>query len=87
MVKSHIIFIQIFKKVKTMNNAQRQLTMSKIGTDIDKCRTNHLLHLILSLFTFGFWIIIWILVIAHNIQTKKRLEKLSSLLIESANSN
>ena len=24
--------------------------------------TNHLLHFILSLFTFGFWILVWILV-------------------------
>ena len=28
---------------------------------------NHILHLILSLFTFGIWVIIWILVVVKNI--------------------
>lgn len=28
--------------------------------------TNHLLHLIMSLITFGFWIIIWLLVAVDN---------------------
>ncbi len=29
---------------------------------VERKGTNHILHLLLSVFTFGFWVIIWVLV-------------------------
>ena len=37
-----------------------------MNLEIDKFKTNHILHLILSLFTAGFWLIIWAIVAASN---------------------
>ena len=40
-----------------------------------KKKTNHLLHLILSILTAGIWLIIWILVVASNGSENAKIEK------------
>ena len=50
-------YIETSKFCKTCN---KQVLARRKGV-------NHILHLILSLFTFGIWVIIWILVVVKNI--------------------
>lgn len=38
-------------------------------------RTNHILHLLLSIFTFGFWIPVWLLVTLSNKLERDRLDR------------
>lgn len=40
-----------------------------------KKKTNHLLHLILSILTVGFWIVIWVLVAASNGSENARIDR------------
>lgn len=39
-----------------------------------KKTTNHILHLILSLITMGFWVIIWVIVAFNNSNHNKRIQ-------------
>lgn len=40
-----------------------------------KKKTNHLLHLLLSIVTGGFWIIIWLLVAISNSSENKKIDR------------
>lgn len=40
-----------------------------------KKKTSHLLHLVLSILTFGIWVLIWILVAASNGSENARIDK------------
>lgn len=40
-----------------------------------KPKTNHVLHLLLSICTFGFWIIIWVLVAINNAIEQSRIDR------------
>lgn len=59
-----------------MNNAAILLEMKKV-------KTSHLLHLILTVFTLGFWILPWIFCAAHtshvNYHLNKKIEKIMSM--------
>ena len=59
-----------------MNNAAILLEMRKV-------KTSHLLHLILTVCTFGFWLIVWLLCAAHtshvNYHLDKKIEKLMAM--------
>jgi hypothetical protein len=45
-----------------------------------KVQTNHILHLLLSLITFGLWIPLWIIITIGNIWENRSIEnKLNSL--------
>ena len=37
-----------------------QLDMSKIERELSKSNTNHILHLLFTLITCGFWLLVWI---------------------------
>ena len=48
--------------------------------DINNQKTNHILHLIMSILTLGLWIIIWVIVDGYNHnKTKKLKEELKAL--------
>jgi cell division protein FtsL len=64
-------------KIKELKSYKR-----KIKTDIENMqakhatlKTNHILHLLLSIFTAGFWIIIWIIVDHFDVRGRITLEK------------
>ena len=42
---------------------------------IQKYRTSHLLHLVLSIITAGFWVPVWILVTISNASERHRAER------------
>lgn len=55
---------------------------TEIYTDMQKmerlyaaARTNHILHLLLSIFTGGLWLVIWLFVAADNTQKRRTLGK------------
>ena len=41
-----------------------------------KKKTNHVLHLLLSLITFGIWILIWLIVAASNGSENSKIDKM-----------
>ena len=40
-----------------------------------KKRTSHVLHLLLSIVTFGFWLIVWVLVAANNGSENAKIDR------------
>ncbi|GAB6069936.1 hypothetical protein JCM30760_10330 [Thiomicrorhabdus hydrogeniphila] len=40
-----------------------------------KKKTSHLLHLVLSLFTFGIWIVMWVLISISNSSVNAKIDK------------
>ena len=40
-----------------------------------KKKTSHLLHLFLSMITFGFWLVIWLLVAISNSSVNSKIDK------------
>ena len=40
-----------------------------------KKKTNHILHLLLSIFTFGVWLLIWILVAISNSSENAKIDR------------
>ncbi|MEK6202076.1 MAG: hypothetical protein N2A40_06610 [Desulfobulbaceae bacterium] len=53
-----------------------ELDLEKIERKYNRANTNHILHLILSLITMGFWIIAWLLIAYSNSAQRARLETL-----------
>ena len=53
-----------------------ELDLDKMEKAYNKANTNHILHLLLSLITMGFWIIAWLLVANSNTRRRAKLEKL-----------
>jgi len=45
----------------------------KLERKYNSYRTNHILHLILSLLTLGIWVVIWGLVTLHNHGMRSRI--------------
>lgn len=42
---------------------------------IQKYRTSHLLHLVLSIITAGFWVPVWLLVTISNANERQKAER------------
>jgi hypothetical protein len=53
-----------------------ELDLDKIQRQYEKAKTNHVLHLILSICSIGFWLIVWLLVASSNNSKRRALEKL-----------
>jgi len=46
-------------------------------------KTNHILHLLLSIVSAGFWVIIWLIISASNTSKRNKIRKLHRLKPES----
>ncbi len=56
-----------------------ELKLKQTERELDGFKVNHILHLILSIVTVGFWIIVWIIL---TIKTNRRGERLMKLIDE-----
>ena len=56
-------FMRGFNKPDEYNSQDVEFEITKLKSQIDSTKVNHILHLILSIITVGIWIIIWILVV------------------------
>jgi len=64
MVNAQKIQADILERQRRENqeDRQRQINLAEAQGILEESRTNHILHLILSLLTGGVWIIVWILI-------------------------
>ena len=60
------------KREKTMN--KDVIRMQQLISRETKYTTNHILHLLLSVFTFGFWVPVWLLVTVSNANERKKCQ-------------
>ena len=71
-----------------MNRNDRKIM--KLEIEIDRIiaggKTNHILHLLLSIFTGGLWLIIWLLVSASN-DVSGKVKRLEKQIIKLENEN
>jgi len=54
-----------------MNKAQLIIETDKLA----RVKTSHILHLLLSLLTVGWWIPVWILLGLNNVAERARIER------------
>jgi hypothetical protein len=59
---------------------QREIRLEVLEAErlLDEAKTNHVLHLLLSILTFGIWIIVWIVLAYLNSVKRSRLKTLIS---------
>jgi hypothetical protein len=66
------------------NNIIIQRKINREMMRLEKYKTNHILHLLLSVFSMGFWLPVWLLVSASNanerMKSQKRLDSLEMSL-------
>lgn len=55
-----------------------ELDIHKMELQYAKTNTNHILHLLLSMITVGFWLIVWFVIANSNARRRVKLEKLIS---------
>tara|TARA_B100001059_G_scaffold214400_1_gene231116 strand:+ start:200 stop:493 length:294 start_codon:yes stop_codon:yes gene_type:complete len=65
-----------FEKLAAMPPEQKQLELMKLQTKMDKYKTSHVLHFLITIFSFGFWIIIWFIVANQNAHSRRSIEKM-----------
>ena len=53
-----------------------ELDIQKMERTYGEAKTNHILHLLLSLISAGIWIVVWLLVANANSRKQKKLGKL-----------
>lgn len=53
-----------------------QLDLDKMQREYEKSETNHILHAIISIFSIGFWLIVWLFIALANGSKRKKLEKM-----------
>lgn len=77
----------IFKKMRLkkyqrwfmgLSSDEKNLEVIKIQTKVLEARTSHTLHFLISFFTIGTWIVVWIFVTASNQSQRKYYEKMIS---------
>jgi len=65
-----------FEEVQESN--RKPLTVEQqilVNMELDKFKTNHILHLLLSIFTLSVWVIIWLLCAASNVSQRNLIRK------------
>lgn len=72
----------LFSK-KKLTKSEIKIKLTEINEQIAKQKVNHILHLLLSVFTAGVWLIVWILIsISSSIEIKRLKKKREELLIQ-----
>lgn len=65
-----------FLRIKNMNPQQRQLELLRLQSQMTKHQTSHVLHLLLTICTAGFWLIVWFLMAHSNSSKRKKIDRL-----------
>ena len=60
-----------------MNNktAQEKLNLLIIDSELNNHKTNHILHLMLTIVTFGIWGYVWMLIAASGLREQNKIRK------------
>lgn len=62
---------------------QKPLDIQSAQLLLDRHKTNHILHLLLSVLSIGFWLPIWLIISASNANERNKINIQSNLPIES----
>ena len=64
------------KEVETEDDLTSEDYIRQLEDEIYDSNISHMTHFILSLLTFGLWVIIWIILFIDSDRRKKRLQRL-----------
>ena len=53
-----------------------QLDLDKMQREYEKLKTNHVLHAIISIFSIGLWLLVWIIIGVSNSNKRSKFEKM-----------
>jgi hypothetical protein len=68
------------ERIRSLNNDRRGIELVKLQGRLSDYKTNHVLHLLLTLLMFGFWIIPWILISRSNSSKRAQIKELIQVL-------
>ncbi|MBT3980054.1 MAG: hypothetical protein HOE90_01805 [Bacteriovoracaceae bacterium] len=75
---------KLFEKYEKMSPEQRQLEVGRLQASMGNKKTSHFLHFFITFFTFGFWIIPWVLISHNNTVERRRIDNMLNTIVESA---
>ncbi len=64
--------------IEELNNHKDNiiLSLNKAEREYESAKTNHILHIILSIMTAGVWVVVWLFIANWNIHKRTNLEKI-----------
>lgn len=68
------------ERLKSLPLEEKKLVLAKLQLKMDQFKTNHILHLLLSIFMVGLWIIPWFFIAQSNSTKRKEIESLVNSL-------
>ncbi len=74
---------KLMRKYEAMSFQQRQLEFQKLIANEGRYKTSHVLHFLISFFTFGVWVFVWFLIAQSNSSMRQRIRKMQELVINS----
>ena len=67
---------RVYERTLALHTGSRPYSDQEVAVMLSqKKKTSHLLHFVLSIFTFGFWAIMWILIAASNGSVNAKIDK------------
>jgi preprotein translocase subunit YajC len=62
-------------RINALDIERKKIELTKLQSNRDKYKTNHVLHLLLSLFTLSIWVIPWFLIARSNANKRDKVDK------------
>jgi preprotein translocase subunit YajC len=64
------------ERIQSLDIERKKIEIMKLQVKMEKYKTSHVLHLLLTIFMLGFWIIPWLLISQSNRSKRNEVEKL-----------
>lgn len=68
------------ERIQGLDIERKKIELMKLQSNLDKYKTNHILHLLLSLFTISIWIIPWFLISRSNASKREKINQFISAI-------
>lgn len=67
-------------RISALDIERKKIEIMKLQNEKDKYKTNHVLHLLLSIFTVSLWIIPWFFIAQANSKKREKVDKFISAI-------
>lgn len=78
--KENEAFQKELDRISGLDIERKKLEIMKLQNEKDKFKTNHILHLLLSIFTVSLWIIPWFFIAQSNGKKREKIDKFISAI-------
>lgn len=64
------------ERIKSLDIERKKIELMKLQGKLNEYKTSHVLHLLLSIFMLGLWIIPWFLIAQSNASRRSQIQEL-----------